>query len=511
MALTPRLELRQSQALVMTPQLQQAIKLLQLSNQELGAFVEEELSKNPLLERDDGEAGGGEGEGDGAQDGNPEGGASAAEEGGGDSLETIDFAETRDATAIDDMDVDYDNVWNNDSAVDGGLADTAFASWGAGAGGSFEPGSGDLEQTLSGDKTLRDHLIEQMSMEFHDPADRVIGLQMIERLDEAGYLAESPEAVAAVLDCPVARVEAILARLQQLDPPGIFARDLAECLALQLRERDRLDPAMQALLGHLDLLARRDLAGLMRICGVDREDLVEMVAELRALNPKPALAFDTAVAPPVTPDILMRPQPNGGWSVELNAETLPRLIVNNRYHAVVSRAARTKEERHYIDECFQSANWLVKSLHQRATTILKVAAEIVRQQDGFFVHGVQALRPLVLRDIAEAIDMHESTVSRVTSNKFIASPRGIYELKYFFTASIASSSGGQAHSAEAVRCRIRDLIAAEPPDAILSDDTLVDMLGREGIDVARRTVAKYRESLGIPSSVQRRRVKASGW
>jgi len=268
---------------------------------------------------------------------------------------------------------------------------------------------------------------------------------------------------------------------------------------------------MQALLGHLDLLARRDLAGLMRICGVDREDLVEMVAELRALNPKPALAFDTAVAPPVTPDILMRPQPNGGWSVELNAETLPRLIVNNRYHAVVSRAARTKEERHYIDECFQSANWLVKSLHQRATTILKVAAEIVRQQDGFFVHGVQALRPLVLRDIAEAIDMHESTVSRVTSNKFIASPRGIYELKYFFTASIASSSGGQAHSAEAVRCRIRDLIAAEPPDAILSDDTLVDMLGREGIDVARRTVAKYRESLGIPSSVQRRRVKASGW
>lgn len=513
MALTPRLELRQSQALVMTPQLQQAIKLLQLSNLELTAFVEEELSKNPLLERDEGEPDGGEAAaaaGDDAQDGNPDGAAAAAED-GGDGLDSIDFAETRSAATTEDLDVDYDNVWNNDSPADGSLADTAFATWGAGAGGSFEPASGDLDQTLSDDKTLRDHLVGQMNMEFHDAADRVIGLQLIDRLDEAGYLAESPEDVAAVLGCPTARVEAVLARLQQLDPPGIFARDLAECLALQLRERDRLDPAMQALLGHLDLLAKRDLAGLMRVCGVDREDLVEMVAELRALNPKPAFAFDTAVAPPVTPDILMHPQPNGGWSVELNAETLPRLIVNNRYHAVVSRTARTREDRHYIDECLQSANWLVKSLHQRATTILKVAAEIVRQQDGFFAHGVRALRPLVLRDIAEAIDMHESTVSRVTSNKFIASPRGIYELKYFFTASIASSSGGQAHSAEAVRCRIRDLIDAESPNAVLSDDTLVEMLGREGVDVARRTVAKYRESLGIPSSVQRRRAKTSGW
>lgn len=516
MALTPRLELRQSQALVMTPQLQQAIKLLQLSNMELTAYVEEELAKNPLLEREDGEAAGGAEAADGA-DGKPDGGqdgaAQAGEEGGSDGLEGIDFTETRSAATTEDMDVDYDNVWNNDSAGDagdGGLADTAFATWGGGAGGSFEPASGDLEQTLSEEKSLRDHLIGQMNMEFHDPADRVIGLQLIDRLDDAGYLAESVETVAAVLGCPAARVEAVLGRLQQLDPPGIFARDLAECLSLQLKERDRLDPAMQALIANLELLAKRDLAGLMRVCGVDREDLLDMVAELRALHPKPALAFDTTVAPPITPDILMRPQPNGGWSVELNAETLPRLLVNNRYHAVVSKAARTKDERHYIDDCFQSANWLVKSLHQRATTILKVAAEIVRQQDGFFAHGVQSLRPLVLRDIAEAIEMHESTVSRVTSNKFIASPRGIYELKYFFTASIASSSGGQAHSAESVRCRIRELIEAEKPTAVLSDDTLVEMLSKEGIEVARRTVAKYRESLGIASSVQRRRNKTSG-
>jgi len=511
MALTPRLEMRQSQALVMTPQLQQAIKLLQLSNMELTAYVDEELSKNPLLEREDGEAGGAAEGVETAEGGPDDQDAAASVADRGEGLERIDFTETRSAATTEDMDVDYDNVWNNDGVGDGGgLGDTAFATWGGGSGGSFEPTSGDLEQTISEEKTLRDHLIGQMNMELHDPVDRVIGLQLIDRLDDAGYLVEDVATVASVLGGPVARVEAVLAKLQQFDPSGIFARNLAECLALQLRERNRLDPAMQALVDHLDLLAKRDLAGLMRVCGVDREDLIDMVAELRALNPKPALSFDTAVAPPITPDILMRPQPNGGWAVELNAETLPRLLVNNRYHAVVSKAARTKEERHYIDECFQSANWLVKSLHQRATTILKVAAEIVRQQDGFFAHGVQALRPLVLRDIADAIDMHESTVSRVTSNKFIASPRGIYELKYFFTASIASSSGGEAHSAEAVRCRIRALIEAETPGAILSDDAIVDFLSREGVDVARRTVAKYRESLGIASSVQRRRNKASG-
>lgn len=511
MALMPRLELRQSQALVMTPQLQQAIKLLQLSNIELAAYVEEELTKNPLLEHEEGEA-----------DGSAEPAAAEPEAdspivaGDGDGLEGIDFTETipgGDQAATGDLDVDYDNLWNNDSsadATDGGLGDSAFAAWGGGSGGTFDPGSGDLEQTLSEAATLRDHLIGQMNMEFGDPADRVIGVQLIDRLDEAGYLAEDPSVVAAVLGCPVGRVEAVLARLQYLEPCGVFARSLAECLALQLRDRNRLDPAMQALLDNLDLLAKRDLASLMRVCGVDREDMIDMVAEIRALDPKPALAFDMAVAQPVTPDVIMRPQPSGGWLVELNAETLPRLLVNNRYYTHVNRAARTKEERHYIDECLQSANWLVKSLHQRATTILKVAAEIVRQQDGFFVHGVQALRPLVLRDIAEAIEMHESTVSRVTSNKFIASPRGIYELKYFFTASIASSSGGQAHSAEAVRCRIKVLIDAELPTAVLSDDSLVDILTRDGIDVARRTVAKYRESLGIPSSVQRRRNKMSG-
>lgn len=513
MALTPRLELRQSQSLVMTPQLQQAIKLLQFSSVELAVYVEDELSRNPLLEQDDGPA-------DGAADPGNDDGASAdgaaaeAAEGGdnADALSSIDFADTPGASDTESMDVDYDNLWNNDSVSDGGfdgISDTAFASWASGRGGSFNPLESNLEQTLTGEETLYNHLLQQLNMDLSDPADKLIGLHLIDQLDEAGYISDRFNAVAELLGCPVERVEQTLALVQRFDPPGVFARSLAECLALQLRELDRLDPAMQALLDHLDLLGKRDVASLMRVCGVDQEDLVDMVAEIRALDPKPGLAFDATVAQPVIPDVIMRPYPNGGWAVELNSETLPRLIVNNRYHALVTKGVRTKEERHFVEECFQSANWLVKSLHQRATTILKVATEIIRQQDGFFVHGISAMRPLVLRDIAEAIEMHESTVSRVTSNKFIASPRGIYELKYFFTASIASSSGGEAHSAEAVRHRIKELIDAEAPNAVLSDDKIVDILTGEGMSIARRTVAKYREALGLSSSVQRRRQKNS--
>jgi len=295
--------------------------------------------------------------------------------------------------------------------------------------------------------------------------------------------------------------------LQQFDPSGICARNLSECLAIQLRERNRLDPAMEALLAHLDLLGKRDLAALQKICGVDAEDVAGMLADIRQLNPKPAHAFDHEVAQPVTPDVLMRPLPKGGWAIELNAETLPRVLVNNRYYATVVRGARTRDDKAYLNECLQSANWLVRSLHQRATTILKVAGELVAQQEAFFARGVEHLRPLVLRDIATAVEMHESTVSRVTSNKFIATPRGIYELKYFFTTAIASTSGGEAHSAESVRHRIKIMIDGEASDRVLSDDSIVETLRAEGIDIARRTVAKYREGMGIPSSVQRRRLK----
>ena len=276
---------------------------------------------------------------------------------------------------------------------------------------------------------------------------------------------------------------------------------------MKLIDRNRYDPAMARLIENIDLLARHDYAGLRSLCGVDDEDLAEMIAELRALDPKPGSAFGATLIQPVVPDVLVRPARDGGWSVELNSDTLPRVLVNQTYYATVSRQARGEGEKSFLTDCLQTANWLAKSLDQRARTILKVSSEIVRQQDAFLAKGVEHLRPLNLRTIADAISMHESTVSRVTSNKYMATPRGIFELKYFFSASIPASGGGDAHSAEAVRHRIKALIDAESPDAVLSDDTIVKVLQDDGIDIARRTVAKYRESLRIPSSVQRRREK----
>jgi RNA polymerase sigma-54 factor len=495
MALSPRLDLRQTQSLVMTPQLQQAIKLLQLSNMELTAFVEQEMERNPLLEADERER-------------------SAPEE----PQVEPDVRTAADEPLVDSLpgqqeetplDLDYDNTWNNDSSADG--SGDSLTDWGSRGGRhDFEDSDGNFEQTVAREISLRDHLVGQINMDLSEPADRLIGLHLVEMVNETGYLIGSLEDAATLLGCSLEHVEAILERLQRFDPPGIFARTLAECLTLQLKDKDRFDPAMESLIAHLDLLARRDLTGLMRVCGVDAEDLAEMIGEIRALDPKPALAFDHAVAQPITPDVLMRPAPGGGWIVELNSDTLPRVLVNTRYYTKVVASARNKDEKTYLSEQFQSANWLVKSLHQRATTILKVASELVCQQEAFFQKGIQHLRPLVLRDIAGAISMHESTVSRVTANKYMATPRGIYELKYFFTQAIAGSDGGESHSAESVRHRIKALIDAEAPKDILSDDRIVEILKGENVDIARRTVAKYREAMHIASSVQRRREKAMG-
>ncbi|OAN49155.1 RNA polymerase factor sigma-54 [Paramagnetospirillum marisnigri] len=503
MVLAPRLDIRQTQSLVMTPQLQQAIKLLQLSNIELSAFIEQEMERNPLLEREDTERG--------LERTEPKADAN--------DLPLLDSVPAAEAPLLDNMtstsaseglDVDYDNTFNNDSPSDGTDGE-AFGQWSSRNGGShsFEDGESSLEATVAGEISLRDHLVAQLNMDVPDPGDRIIGLHLISMLDEAGYLIGDLAELAARLGCPPKRVERVLKRVQGFDPVGVFARTLKECLGLQLAERNRLDPAMQALLDNLELLAKRDLAGLMRICGVDAEDMSEMIGEIKALDPKPALRFDHVVAQPITPDVLMRRAQDGGWLVELNSDTLPRVLVNTRYYSKIAGAARSKDDKTYISERYQSANWLVKSLHQRATTILKVATELVRQQDAFFRHGVQHLRPLVLRDIATAISMHESTVSRVTSNKYIATPRGIYELKYFFTQSINSADGGDAHSAEAVRHRIKALIDAEGKQ-VLSDDQIVVALKADGIDIARRTVAKYREAMNIASSVQRRREKSLG-
>src|SRR5947208_6615350 len=264
---------------------------------------------------------------------------------------------------------------------------------------------------------------------------------------------------------------------------------------------------MQALLAHLDLLAKRDLAALRRICGVDEDDLTEMIGEVRKLNPKPGLAFGSTQVQPIVPDVFVRPGPICGFVIELNSDTLPKVLVNQTYHAEVAKTAKSEQDKSYLAECLQTATWLMRALDQRAKTILKVSTEIVRQQDAFFAHGVQFLRPLNLKTVADAIGMHESTVSRVTANKYMATSRGIFELKYFFTSSIAASDGGEAHSAEAVRHRIKQLIDAEIARDVLSDDAIVDRLREAGIDIARRTVAKYREAMRIPSSVQRRREK----
>jgi RNA polymerase sigma-54 factor len=346
-----------------------------------------------------------------------------------------------------------------------------------------------------------------MALAISNPAGRMIGQYLIDMVDEAGYLTGDLESVAEKLGARRSDVELVLAVLQTFDPSGVCARNLTECLGIQLKERDRYDPAMRALVEHLDLLAKRDLAGLRRLCGVNDEDLVDMIAEIRTLNPKPGLAFGSTMVQPIVPDVFVRAAPDGTWQVELNSDTLPKVLINQRYYTQVSKTSRNDKEKAYIADCLQTATWLVRALDQRAKTILKVSSEIVRQQDGFFAKGVQYLRPLNLKTVADAIGMHESTVSRVTANKYMATSRGIFELKYFFTSAIAAADGGEAHSAEAVRHRIRRLIEDESTEDVLSDDTIVEKLRDVGIDIARRTVAKYREAMRIPSSVQRRREK----
>jgi RNA polymerase sigma-54 factor len=503
-ALSARLELRQGQGLVITPQLQQAIKLLQLSNLELEAYVEGELERNPLLQRE---------EGDQRETERPDDRSEPA----GDSVEA-DFAPG--GAAESEIDARAEDLYADASPADraeGAAPDTGYQAADAGGaidwsraggkGGSFELDDEGLEGALAREKTLREHLGEQLAATPMSEADRVVAGVLIDAVDEGGYLRAEAAEVADRLGCDVSRVEAIIARLQAFEPVGVCARSVPECLAIQLKDRNRYDPAMAALLDNLEMLARRDLAGLRKVCGVDDEDLREMIGEIRSLTPRPGAAFGAEPIQAVAPDVFVREDAHGAWRVELNSDTLPRLLVDQRYHARVAGAARSDAEKTFVSECHAQASWLVKSLDQRAKTILKVASEIVRQQDAFLAFGVEHLRPLNLKTVADAIGMHESTVSRVTSNKYVATPRGVFELKFFFTSAIASADGGEAHSAEAVRHKIKVLIDGEGADQdVLSDDRIVDILKETGVDIARRTVAKYREAMRIPSSVERRRL-----
>jgi len=502
MALSQRLEFRQTQALVMTPQLMQAIKLLQLSSLDLAAYVEGELERNPLLERaDDEEAPAAAVDAEASTDASEDDGAPTSDWIGED-------LETSRSSMEQGLGTELENVFPDDSAAKAAAPEVpppAYSEW---SGANSAAGDDyNLEAFVSAEITLVDHLAEQMALAIPDPAQRMIGRYLIDMVDEAGYLSGDLATVAEKLGAPLTAVEAVLAELQTLDPPGVCARNLTECLAIQLKDRNRFDPAMRVLVEHLDLLAKRDLASLRRLCGVNDEDLADMIAEIRNLNPKPGLAFGSIMVQPIVPDVLVRSAPDGSWRVELNSDTLPKVLINQRYYAQVSKGTRSDKDKTYLAECLQTATWLVRALDQRAKTILKVSSEIVRQQDAFFEKGVQHLRPLNLKTVADAISMHESTVSRVTANKYMATQRGIFELKYFFTSSIAAANGGEAHSAEAVRHRIRQMIEGETIADVLSDDTIVDKLREAGIDIARRTVAKYREAMRIPSSVQRRRDK----
>ncbi len=464
--ISQRLDLKQSQNLVMTPQLQQAIKLLQLNNQEISEFIEDEIAENPLLEKVE--------------------------------------KEPNEADALSDERAEKPEA--NSEDFDAG---SAMADMGSGGNTSFDKLDNAFENSMSKPETLRDHLVEQVHVNFSDPRDQMIAILLIDQLDEAGYLRKTKEELIVQLGCSEERLVRILKELKQFDPTGIFAKDLEECLMLQLEEQGKLDKPTQILIDNLKLLAEHEHRKLAKLCDVNETYLQDIISDIKSLNPKPAGDFDHVVVQTAIPDVLMKKLPKtlgGGWRVELNNDTLPKVLINQEYYKEVAGTAVQKKDKEYLSNKLSSANWLVRSLDQRAQTILKVASEIVEQQSGFFLYGIEFLKPLTLKDIADEIDMHESTVSRVTNNKYIGTPRGIFELKYFFSTALVSDTG-VSHSSESIKARIQTLTDEEDSKKILSDDKIVDILKTEGIDIARRTVAKYREALHIPSSVQRRKQK----
>jgi RNA polymerase sigma-54 factor len=480
--LTPSLHLKAQQTLAMTPQLQQAIKLLQMTNRELEAFLDEQLEVNPLLEkveRDNGDL----------------------------SVEVMQESEgdTTDTAALE-------NNFSTDPANGPGVGhdfDAGVARIGAGGSMSFDDPDGLWQDRLTAGKSLRDFLLDQLAQSLHDATDRKIGALLIDHLDEAGYLRLDPAELAARLGIVPERLARVLDVLRGFEPAGIFARNLTDCLALQLLDQKQLDEPFRRLLDCLDQIGKQEPARLAASIGVNTAYLSDMLATLKSLNPKPASGFDPLIVQTAIPDVLMKTLPKnlgGGWRVELNNETLPRVLVNQTYVQDVMRHAVSPSDKSYLQSQLSDAHWLTKALDQRAQTMIKVAAEIVERQNGFFLYGIEFMVPMTLRDIAEAIDMHESTVSRVTSGKFIGTPRGIFELKFFFTTAL-SGANGVAHSAEAVKAKIKTLIDAEPPSAILSDEAIAALLQKDGIDIARRTVAKYREGMGLGTSTARRKQK----
>lgn len=488
MAIAPKMEIKQGQGLVMTPQLQQAIKLLQFSNIELSEYIEQELERNPVLER--------------IEEFTEE---SIEPDEHNESSELSISSDSPDPNAESALDASYEDIYV-DADMPAVQSVGSNIDWSKAGDGRYYDDLDGIENNISSEISLHDHLENQANIVFDNAEDKIIASYLIDFVDDAGYLRIDMQDAAYRLGIDVERLDDIVAVLQTFEPAGICARTVEECLAVQLYEKGEYTEKMQYLLENLELLAKRDLRSLCQICDVDGEELAQMISTIRSLTPKPGAAFGSSDMSLVVPDVFVREAPNGVWIVELNNDNLPKVLINNAYCEIVSRNAKSENEKSYISECMNDASWLVKSLDQRAKTILKVSREIVRQQDGFLTYGVSHLKPLILKDVAEVIGMHESTVSRVTSNKYISTPRGIFELKYFFTTAISSSYGQDVYSSETVRFKIKSLIDEEPILSPLSDDAIVEILREIGIDIARRTVAKYREAMRIPSSIQRRRL-----
>ncbi len=455
MAVALGVELKPTQTLVLTPQLRQAIQLLQLPAVELEALLRREACENPFLRVDE----------------PPERLSSPA---GGRS--------------------------------DGGPADMRLVvrRLQPDPGRELPPQEARLRQPVG----LRDSLRLQIGAAVRDPALRTLAQALVAFVDEDGYLRDGDEELARLLGATAESVRAARKALQACEPTGVGARDLAECLALQLAERGRLDSPMRRLLDHLELVARGELARLERLLGIPRPELEARIAELRRLHPRPGAALGEGEPVTLVPDLLVERGPQGRWRVAINEEALPRVMVDRQWWAELASSKLEREVRRYVSERVQAANWLVRALEQRSRTLLRVAVEAFRRQRRFLEEGPRGLRPLTLRDIAQRLELHESTVSRAVSGKYVATPHGTFAFKYFFTSELAAVDGGEGHSAEAVRLRIRELIAAEHPARPLSDEHIARRLKQEGIAIARRTVAKYREALGIPASSQRRRIKA---
>ena len=512
MTITPRIELRTGQSLIMTPQMQQAIKLLQLSSIELKEFVETELIENPLLDRDEGKE---------TLDENMEREHGGEDEGLTENIDPElneienekDFVSNNveqklQENGVSSLDIDdFGNVWDVDNTFQNKNSSPNSHTDRNNQTNNFTEYPYSIEQTIKQETSLREHLLNQIQLEIKDHTDRKIAVFLTSHLDENGRISEDLSELGAQIGCDEEKIGAILFTLQEFDPPGIFARTLSECWAIQLKDKDRLDPAMEALLNNMELLKVHDYKKLSQLCRVSVEDIRDMISEIWSLNHNPVELFNNAIIQPVTVDVLMRQTSDKHFIVELNSNELPKVLFNNDYYVEICQSLKTSEEKKYVAEKYQCANWLIRSLHQRATTILKVATAIVLKQNAFFEHGVEHLIPLALKDIAEDVEMHESTISRVTTNKYINTPRGIFELKYFFSSALDSVDGYNTLSSEAVKHQIRKLIDNENIDSILSDDKLVNILHKNGVQIARRTIAKYRESMNIPSSVDRRRAK----